>query len=89
MPYKAAKWFFNLLSINEKLPLTPVHLTHEHIWRIAVCSAFIFVVYSPMNRYYRKQCSSHMNARYLFTNEHHMFSLSSMRTANWWWFLNV
>ena len=36
--------------------------------RIAVCSAFIFVVYSAMNRYYRKRCASHMNARYPFTN---------------------
>ena len=49
--------------------------------RIAACSAFIFVVYSPMNRYYRKRCSSHMNARYPFTNEQEMFPLSSMGTC--------
>ena len=49
--------------------------------RIAVCSAFIFVVYSPMNPYYRKRCLSHMNARYPFINEHQMFPLSSMGTC--------
>ena len=48
---------------------------------IAVCSAFIFVVYSPMSRYYRKWCSSHMNARYPFTNEQQMFPLRSMGTC--------
>ena len=49
--------------------------------RNAVCSAFIYVVYSPMNRYYRKQCSAHMTARYPFTNENQMFPLSSMGTC--------
>ena len=49
--------------------------------RIAVCSAFSFVVYSPMNRYYSIRCSSHMNARYSFTNEYQMFPLGSMGTC--------
>ena len=49
--------------------------------RIAVCSALFFVVYSPMNRYYRKRCSSHMNAQYHYTNEHQIFPLSSVGTC--------
>ena len=42
-----------------------------------------------MNRYYRTRCSSHMNARYLFTNGHQMFPLSSMGTCQVWWFMKV
>ena len=72
-----------ILSINEMLPLTRVHLTKEHIWiflhtELPFFSAFIFVVYSPMHRYYRKRCSAHLNARYPFSNEHEMFPLSSL-----------
>ena len=37
--------------------------------------------YSPMNRYYLKRCSSHLNARYPFSNEHEMFPLSSIVTC--------
>ena len=72
-----------ILSINETLPLTlnkGIHLDLSE-QRIAVCSAFIFVVHCPMNRYYRKPCSSHMKSRYPFTNEHQMFPLSSMGTC--------
>ena len=49
--------------------------------RIAVCSAIIFMVYSPMNRFYRKRRWSHMNARYAFANEHQTIPLSSMGTC--------
>ena len=38
-----------------------------------------------MNRYYRKRCSSHLNARYLFSNEHEMFPLSSIVTGGARW----
>ena len=50
--------------------------------RIAVCSAFIFVVYSSTNWNYRKLCSSHMKARCPFTSEYQMFPWSSVGTCH-------
>ena len=44
----------------------------------AAISAFIFVVYSPMYRYYRKWYSSWMNAWHPFVYEHQLFSFVSM-----------
>ena len=72
-----------ILNINEKLPLSRVYLTQDHIWifldgELPSAQLSIFVVYSPLNRYYRKRCSSHMNARYPFTNEHQILPLSYM-----------
>ena len=55
--------------------------------RIAICSAFIFVVYSPMNRYYRKWCSSHMNTLSLMNTRSFHWVLWEL--AKWWWFLKV
>ena len=72
------------LSIYEKLPLTCVHLAQEHIW-IFLDRELPFVqfscLFSPMNRYYIKRCSSHMSAWYPFTNGHQMFPLSFMGTC--------
>ena len=42
--------------------------------RTAVISAFIFVMYSPMYRFYRKWCSSWMKS----WHEHQLFPLVSM-----------
>ena len=49
--------------------------------RIAVCSAFIFVVYRPMYRYYRKWFSSWMKSWHPFVNEHQLFSLVSTENS--------
>ena len=49
--------------------------------RIAVVQLSFFMMYIPLNRHYRKRCSSHMNARYPFTSEDQMFPLSSMGTC--------
>ena len=75
-----------ILSINEKLRLTRVHLTREHMWsfldgELPSIHLSFFVVHIPMYRYYRKQCSWHMDARHPFTNERVMFPLSSMGTC--------
>ena len=50
--------------------------------RTAVTSAFIFVVYSPMCRYYRKWYSSYIKAWHAFVNEHQLFSLVSIENCN-------
>ena len=91
--YTIISWFYTcILSINEKLTLTHIHLTGAHLdpsgQRIAICSAYIFVVYSPMNRNYRKRCSSRM---------HDILSVMNTRCFHWvlwelaksWWFLKV
>ena len=70
---------FSILNINEKLPLTRVHLTQEHIC-IFLDRELPFVQLSFL------WCSSHMNAQYPFTSEHQRFL---WEFAKWWWFLKV
>ena len=72
-----------VLSTNENLPMTRVHLTKEHVWfflnrELLITSAFIFVVYNSKYRYYRKWCSSWMKSWRPFDNEHQLLSLVSM-----------
>ena len=70
-----------ILSINEKLPLTQEHICIFQYSELPSVQLSFFVVYNPMDRYYRKWCLSHVNARDPFTNKHQIFPLSSMGTC--------
>ena len=84
----------NILSINEKLPLTRVHLTQEYIWIFldielsSVQLSFLWctvlwrgTIENGVRHTWMHDTLSLMNTRW--------FHWVLWELAKWWWFLNV